>query len=108
MIKKLILILMLSVMGYAGLSSNANAGSTIFPKVISLTSIGGAFFDHSDGWTIDIVNSNSVQYECGEETCSFNVSNRNFNNSAFYGCPEGAVVAISQNAIHIPKECGDD
>ena len=107
MIKKLIVIIMLSVMGYADSSTDASAGTTTFPKVISLTSIGGAFFDPPN-WTIDTVNSFSLQYECGENNCTFNVSNRNFDGFHFYECPQGAVVAISQNAIHIPKECDDD
>jgi len=108
MIKKLILILMFTVMGYTGFNSSAHAGTAIPLKVISLTSIGGAFFS-PDGWEIGTVNSNSVQYECvNSDNCYFEVSNRSFNDDFDYSCPRGSVVAISQNAIHIPKGCSED
>lgn len=109
MIKRIILVLIFSVMGYTGFSPDASAGPPVpFPiKVISLTSIGGAFFDPPD-WTIETVNSFSVQYECGGSNCTFRVSNRNFNVDVDYICPDGAVVAVSQNAIHIPAVCDED
>ena len=110
MFKKVIFSIVVGVLSYAGLSSSAFAGPPVpsVPiKVVSLTSIGGAFFDPPD-WEIDTVNSFSVQYLCGGDNCTFRVSNRNFNDDIDYICPEDSVVAISHNAIHIPEECDED